>query len=378
MKILFICGSLEPGKDGVGDYTRKLSIELCKLGSQVNIVAVRDKYTQVLQKRDLSESGLFSPITEIRIPAIISSNERKKVMSSLLENFSPDWLSIQYVGYSFDKRGIPLSFIKELKLLRIRAKIHIMFHEIWQGESDESKLKDKLVGFFQKQSAKILVFILRIKVISTSNVYYQQCLKKAGIIAGKIPIFSNIPMGNINSNEVVYNQLPIMLLNNPQKFILGCFFGGFHPHIELTDQLIGLAADIKLKLNKQLFIVHIGNNLGTEDKFSSLRETTGINVAILGQHTDIDIADFMLKCDVGLSNHPKVLYEKSGSNSALLYNKCPILILRKSFEIDNRKISEIEEYRSINDIESFINQDKSFYVKYGVDATVRNYIEIFN
>jgi hypothetical protein len=24
IKILFICGSLEPGKDGVGDYTRRL------------------------------------------------------------------------------------------------------------------------------------------------------------------------------------------------------------------------------------------------------------------------------------------------------------------------------------------------------------------
>ena len=28
MNLLFICGSLEPGKDGVGDYIRRLSSEL--------------------------------------------------------------------------------------------------------------------------------------------------------------------------------------------------------------------------------------------------------------------------------------------------------------------------------------------------------------
>ena len=32
MKIVFICGCLEPGKDGVGDYTRRLSAELIDHG----------------------------------------------------------------------------------------------------------------------------------------------------------------------------------------------------------------------------------------------------------------------------------------------------------------------------------------------------------
>lgn len=42
MDILFICGSVEPGKDGVGDYTRRLSGELIRIGHEVKILSLCD------------------------------------------------------------------------------------------------------------------------------------------------------------------------------------------------------------------------------------------------------------------------------------------------------------------------------------------------
>ena len=44
MKIMFICGSLEPGKDGVGDYTRRLCAHLKKHHIEVGILAYNDKF----------------------------------------------------------------------------------------------------------------------------------------------------------------------------------------------------------------------------------------------------------------------------------------------------------------------------------------------
>ena len=44
MKIVFICGSAQPGKDGVGDYVRLLALSLLKMGHQAAIVAYNDKF----------------------------------------------------------------------------------------------------------------------------------------------------------------------------------------------------------------------------------------------------------------------------------------------------------------------------------------------
>jgi hypothetical protein len=40
MRIVFLCFSLEPGRDGVGDYTRALAGELIRPGHEVCAVAM--------------------------------------------------------------------------------------------------------------------------------------------------------------------------------------------------------------------------------------------------------------------------------------------------------------------------------------------------
>ena len=45
MKILFICGTFENGKDGVGDYTKRLAKEIIDYGHSVHIIAIHDKFS---------------------------------------------------------------------------------------------------------------------------------------------------------------------------------------------------------------------------------------------------------------------------------------------------------------------------------------------
>ena len=44
MNILFICGSAEQSKDGVGDYTRRLCGALIRLGHNAQILSICDLY----------------------------------------------------------------------------------------------------------------------------------------------------------------------------------------------------------------------------------------------------------------------------------------------------------------------------------------------
>jgi hypothetical protein len=43
MKLLFITGCLEPGKDGVGDYTRELATECARRGHAVFLISLNQQ-----------------------------------------------------------------------------------------------------------------------------------------------------------------------------------------------------------------------------------------------------------------------------------------------------------------------------------------------
>ncbi|HQU09596.1 MAG TPA: hypothetical protein PLV25_06515, partial [Opitutales bacterium] len=51
-----------------------------------------------------------------------------------LSKFSPDWISLQFVPYSFHSKGWCWQLEKFLDIIApIKCKWQIMFHEIWIG-----------------------------------------------------------------------------------------------------------------------------------------------------------------------------------------------------------------------------------------------------
>jgi hypothetical protein len=371
MRILLVCGSLEPGRDGVGDYSRKLAQEFVKQGHQAFLIALNDRHTNILV-----ESAKYEGISKNRLPVSMGERERFEKLKDVINTFAPDWISLQYVGYSFHKRGIVFDLAKRLRGLKISTNVHIMFHEIWQGESKDSTLKDKIIGFFQKRSAKAVVKALKPKCISTTNGYYQKCLSKAGINSTKISVFSNMPLGD-RTRKKIYEQLPVAFRNGRADYVLACFFGGFHNHDLLGARIKQLSVSIKDQLNKKLIITHAGKSPGIKEQFAELNEVTGTPMYVLGEWAEDEIADYLGTCDVSLSNHPKVLFEKSGSIAAALYNQCPVIILRDGFANDDQKRDEIEELKYISDIKKFINQDTGFAEMYGPKKAAEQYDTLF-
>jgi hypothetical protein len=371
---MFLCSSLDPGKDGVGDYTRKIVAELIKNKHDVIIVSCNEKHTDADRIEIQDEGGV--KINVYRLSAKNTWKQRFKKIQGYLDDFQPQWVSLQYVPYAFQPKGLPIEMVYSVKSLKFTAKVHIMFHEIWQGESIESTFKDKIVGFVQRKLAFKLIKFTKAAHVTTTNDYYKNCFAKRNISAKRIPVFSNMPLGSVIGYYVL-NTLPKEVVNK-DKYIFGVFFGGFHGHQDLAGNLKTLAANIKSQVGKELVITHIGRSGGIEQQIKEIKSATGLKCFVLGEWNEQDVADYLQYADVGLSNNPKVLYEKSGSIAALLNNSCPVILLKYSFEPDKRVIPEIKEFDEEFSLDTFLNQDKAFFLKYGVTGSCKEYIELFS
>ncbi|MFM8365255.1 MAG: hypothetical protein ACKOAS_08920, partial [Verrucomicrobiota bacterium] len=99
MRIAFVCAGAEPGGDGVGDYTRRLAGELQRRGLDAAILALNDRALGY---------GLQRGDNELRLSRVTPWSLRMREAREFLEEFRPDFLSLQFVGYGFDPRGLPL------------------------------------------------------------------------------------------------------------------------------------------------------------------------------------------------------------------------------------------------------------------------------
>ena len=129
MKIMFVCGCLEPGRDGVGDYIYRLSLELTHRSHQVKAIALNDHYID--QEFSGNQSATNSVLIINRLPSIWPATKRFDRAKDLVEIFDPEWISLQFVPFSFQRRGLIFNLASQLNLLATKRRLHIMFHELW-------------------------------------------------------------------------------------------------------------------------------------------------------------------------------------------------------------------------------------------------------
>src|SRR5215207_4250355 len=99
MIISFICGSLEPGRDGVGDYCYRLATELTRAGHQASIIALNDPFiSRLVQNNQVVDE---TSIKILRLPANLPSKQKNKIAKQFIDVTRPHWISLQFVPYSF-------------------------------------------------------------------------------------------------------------------------------------------------------------------------------------------------------------------------------------------------------------------------------------
>jgi hypothetical protein len=314
MKILFICGSAEPGKDGVGDYTRRLCGELYKLYHEVQILSLSDQHAvsytnemQIIQKTE---------IRVIRIPKTAANKERFIWSQKILNCFQPDFISLQFVPYSYNPKGLPFWLPFFLKKLQGQHKWHIMFHELWLGINIESSFKHKCIGAVQKIIIKKLIRNIKPQLVNTQNKLYQFFLQSNNISVEVLPICGNIPPKNFKNKVAEYTQ-----------FVL---FGTIHSGAPFED----FVADLKKIPNtfiKPLKFVFIGRNGSMLNNYTIILENHNIYYEVLGMQSEKIISQALVDSDFGISTTPYYQTEKSGVYAAYREHQINIISVARKW-----------------------------------------------
>jgi hypothetical protein len=349
MKIVFICGSLEPGRDGVGDYVRRLAGWLSTQGHSIGAISLNDHH--VTAETTTTQQMDEVAVQVMRIPAKWSAEKRFNRAHDLIKSLNPDWLSLQFVIFAFNARGIPVSLPRQLSAMVCGRRWHIMFHELWLGESSDDALKDKMRGWLQKRIIRHLLLQLKPTVISTSTSFFQHCLRGIGADSIKIPVFSNLPLGTVKGTKL-YHQLPVVVTNTRKKYIIASFFGNVAQEAGLEDK-IALLVGLTEKSGKKLMITHIGRSSNIKALFQKLETKVNALFYIHGEQSDQDIADYFRHIDLGLSTYPKILFEKSGAIASMLHNNLPVVLLRDSFIKDDARYPALSNVEDIDNLDNF-------------------------
>jgi hypothetical protein len=320
MRLLFLCSSLEPGRDGVGDYTRRLAQECAKLGHACALIALNDGHVAAPV-----ESVEPDDLATLRLPpgAEISS------AVAFRERFAPDWISLQLVAYGLHPKGVLFAAIPGLRALTSRVPLHLMLHELWLGNDAVPHLRHRLVGWLQKASLRRLLSTLRPALVSTTNPVYAALLKTIGVEAKIIPLFGNIPIAPDESlPEDIADRL------RPRPDWIGLFFGGLYREWR-PEPFFGRLARAARMAGRSVGLVQLGNAGGEGDAIWSELErdyASTFNFVRLGPQPAAIVSAVMQQADFGIAASPWSVIGKSGAAAVMLDHGLPVIVTRDDFQ----------------------------------------------
>lgn len=312
MKVLFICGSVEAGKDGVGDYTMRLARQLILQGNHAAVLAVNDSFIIDNFSGQIDLNGVAIPA--LRLVSTQQLRTQQNLVSSWIEAFNPEWCSLQFVPFAFHPKGLPHSLASTLAPLISKRSVHIMFHELWVGLNKVSSRKEKLWGWFQKNIIETFIAKLKPVIIHTQSQVYIEHLKKSGFFSKQLPLFGNIPISAVKTLETQHYKIVI--------------FGGIHPGSPVANFAEELSR-FSNTTHHPLSIVLIGRSGSEQDNFTSHYKNYQIPVEVVGEQPAEVVSALLSSASFGLTTTPLLLIEKSGSVAAMLEHGLSVLCLSK-------------------------------------------------
>jgi hypothetical protein len=311
MKIVFLCGSLEPGRDGVGDYTRRLAAEIMRQGHQVSLIALNDHYVHEEMNGMQNEDEIS--LTVLRMPADWSIKYRSIRLKKWIDIYDPKWLSLQFVPFSFNDKGLPFGLSKFLKKIGNGRSWHIMIHELWVGKTIGYHWKQNLYSVIQKKLIKQLINSLNPLVIHTHLPAYYSTLKKLGWNVKELPLFSNIS---------VLEKNPDIL---EKKIIRVGIFSQAETVTSVINFLIELEKNVSDKqMAFEVLLIGKGIQMQTFGKKLEQYNVFKTKVRYTGFLEPKEISYALQSCTVGLTSIPRHALGKSGSVAAFLTHDIPV------------------------------------------------------
>lgn len=332
MRIIFLCGCLEPGRDGVGDYTRRLAGSLIRNGNTVKLISLQDKFItkSVIEKQDADGSSVLV----FRFPRAVDNYVDNAIATNYIKEFNPDLISFQFVPFSFHPKGLPVRLGKGLRGMLNGFKVHVMLHELWVGHAHRWSEKRFWMGLWQRHIILSLLKTIQPELVNTHAPYYQFLLEKAGVKVQLLPLFANIPIVDNslrNADEIKADR----------NFQTAVIFAGL-PTIEEMEKLLTVWEESLIRANKLGVIVLVGRHSGSSASLMQLiaDRFPKITLSELGALPVDELSAVLQASDFGISPVPLVLMEKSGTISAMKEHGLPVIITRKGRVHRNFSIAE--------------------------------------
>ena len=353
MRLIFFCGCLEQGKDGVGDYVRRLANHISG-EHQVCLISLNDGYV-----KDNFQESIYGRITVLRISSQLSSSKSNVVVKRYLTEFIPDVVSLQFVPYSFDKKGLPVFFLFRFRKFMnhaTSAKWHIMFHELWLGINKEISLKERIIGILQRGIIKLTIDVVNPFLITTSIAIYQRELKrlcKKSVVL--TPLFSNIAC------EAMGIRKELELKSN--EFKIACF-GSIYSRSQFAAFLEELHDFSQTNTERRYKFVFVGRNGNTLENWKQLLKSRNIEYEVLGEQSEFIISSVLNNCQVGITTTHKLLAGKSGTIAAMAMTGLPIVSVANTWtpvkEVrEDRSYPSVFQYEKGN-LKSFLNNIENY------------------
>jgi len=360
MRVAFLCGSLEPWRDGVGDYTRRLANDLQAAGHQVLVIALADPFIDRVVELHQEPGG----IAVLRLPKALWQARQLQAVQVALDSFAPDWVSLQLVVYAYDDRGLLRDLGQQLQRLSGTARRHVMFHELWIGAAAHCPMKERLVGWLQRQLLLRALKRWQPLVSHTSNPVYRQLLQREGLQALPLRVPGSIVIERISHRDARAALATRLRLTAEQggQMIMAGVFGAVHPewaHAPVLQRLqLSCAAQ-----GRQLVLLHMGRaGAAGNALWQQLRSTLAGKVPLhsLGELPPRELSEVLRGLDMGLATTPWALAGKSSTIAAMLEHGVPVVITRNDYLLRGQSTPEPDSHplllRYVDDLPDVVLQ----------------------
>lgn len=325
MRITFLTGGLEQGKDGVGDYARLLAEESARRGVSCQLIALADPHVST----PVALTDDSRRIETVRLPRQMPWTARRRMAHDAVAGLAPDWVSLQFVPYSFYRWGLAGSVVRGLPRLAGGAGVHVMLHEIWIGGAS---WRTRAISAGQRRC------ILRLcrppnRVIHTSNETYRRMLADYGIEGRVLPLFGSIPTTSSASSG---GSLPPVvraacngLSQHRQDWWVFVLFGTLHP-IWPPEPLLSRLSCACEQAGKQMALVSVGALRAGESLWTAMEATYRSRIAMLrlGEQPASEISQLLQAADFGIATSPYALLGKSATVAAMVDHGLPFIVNR--------------------------------------------------
>ncbi len=338
MHIAFLTSCLEPGKDGVGDYTRDLAAMCVRRGHSCVLIALNDRHASAPESG--AQRARDVDLEVLRLPPSSAWAERLRAAEDMLARRPVDWLSVQFVPQGYHPRGFVQGLGNRLLPITSGRRVHLMFHELWSGMHRGARARERVIGWIQRRAVLVLVASLRPQAVHTTNGSYLQALLEQAVPARRLPLCGSIPfVPNADPEwlgwELIRSGVPERYARPRGTSWRFGLFGSIHPTWSPEPLFSHIAAAAE-QARRSVVVTSIGRQGPGEALWQSLQSRYGgqFSFAALGERSRNQVSFFLQGVDFGIATTPWQLIGKSATAAAMLDHGLPTIVSRDDVQLD--------------------------------------------